>query len=466
MKKEKELDDLFRDKLRNFEQAPPAYILDNVLAGVASAKRKRKLYYWRIASVAAALLLAFVAGWQFNANNGDQLQQIVVAQNNAAENTIEKQVQNASDVIQAASASVVSPGASLQAETIQNVLVGRTSKSVKPLASSDNRRVESPEHEALLKPLKTLYSLIEQDLAYTKQLQERKSGVSTAELAEKTIDQQIMEQNSHALLALNETPKKSKWMVGAHVSPGYSVNKSSHSRLYANNMLNSSTNSPAELGGGVSVEYKRGKRWSIQSGVYYSGLGQSSGNKSNVGNQDVLYNTAASGYFNTPVNIDTKSSRMSVNSSAGVIELSNIPTGIVVGSNFEEKTLNSAVVVSNAEFIQNFEYLEIPLYLRYTLIDARFDVIMLGGFSSNVLVGNQIFVDAGSGRSLVGKTKDMEALNYSGTLGFGLKYDLSKRISLNVEPRVKYFLNSLNSNSSVSYKPYTVGIFTGLSYEF
>jgi hypothetical protein len=90
----------------------------------------------------------------------------------------------------------------------------------------------------------------------------------------------------------------------------------------------------------------------------------------------------------------------------------------------------------------------------------------MGGFSSNLLVGNETYMETGVGRSLVGSTKDMETMNYSGTLGIGLKYGLSKRIYLNVEPRVKYYLNSLNSNSSVTYKPYTIGVFTGLSYEF
>jgi hypothetical protein len=91
---------------------------------------------------------------------------------------------------------------------------------------------------------------------------------------------------------------------------------------------------------------------------------------------------------------------------------------------------------------------------------------MMGGFSSNVLVGNQTFMESGDGKNLVGKTQDMQLLNYSGTLGVGLKYGLSKRVFLNVEPRVKYYLNSLNNNSSVTYKPYTIGVFTGLSYEF
>ena len=91
---------------------------------------------------------------------------------------------------------------------------------------------------------------------------------------------------------------------------------------------------------------------------------------------------------------------------------------------------------------------------------------MLGGFSSNLLVGNETFMENSSGKSSAGKTKDMETLNYSGTLGVGLKYSLSKSIFLNVEPRIKYYLNSLNSNSEVSYKPYTIGVYTGLSYEF
>lgn len=157
---------------------------------------------------------------------------------------------------------------------------------------------------------------------------------------------------------------------------------------------------------------------------------------------------------------------MLMNSSAGVIQFDEVPMGIVLNSSFDGNTLATAVVSSNAKLIQNFEYLEIPLYLRYTLFDSKFDVQMIGGFSTNLLVGNKAFVENSSGRSLVGKTQDMESMNYSSTLGIGVKYDLSKRVSINVEPRIKYYLNSLSSNSSVNYKPYSIGVFTGLSYEF
>ena len=51
MKKDKNLDELFRDKLLDFEKEPPAYLLENILSGVAGARRKRKLVYWRVAGL-------------------------------------------------------------------------------------------------------------------------------------------------------------------------------------------------------------------------------------------------------------------------------------------------------------------------------------------------------------------------------------------------------------------------------
>jgi hypothetical protein len=233
-------------------------------------------------------------------------------------------------------------------------------------------------------------------------------------------------------------------------------------------MLNSSTNNPVDLGGGISVEVKTGKRWSVQSGIYYSALGQSSGNSSYGVQKDNSFADAghASDYFNTNVSIESGSNKMLMNSSAGVIEFSGIPSGIEIAANPEESKMSTAAVVSDARFVQNFEYIEIPLYLRYTLVDSRFDMEMLGGFSSNFLVGNQTFMESDGKNNLIGKTQDMETVNYSGTIGLGLKYGLSKHLFLNVEPRVKYYLNSLNNSSEVTYKPYTIGVFSGLSYEF
>jgi len=470
MKKEKNLDELFRDKLLNYEKEPPSYLLENILSSVSGARRRRKLVYWRVAGVAAALLIAFVAGWQLNDSAIQKTNQVVTAvrpstpEKSSEANQVEKIMpanQSAPAKSQLASTETNSSIRNNQLKSItQSLKVATIVLAAGPVVVASN------DETLLMKPLKSLDRLIYLKTENSTALQDKKSGDDSSGLTQKSIDQQIMEQNKQMLTVENKSKEKTRWLVGAQVSPEYNVSRGSQSQAYASNMLRSSSSNQVDLGGGISVEFKKGKRWSLQSGVYYSGLGQASGNTSSSGSNDLLYANAGSNYFNTPVKVDAISNRMSLNSNAGVIELSKIPSGLVVGNSLEANALNSTVIVSPTSFIQNFDYIEIPLYVRYTLIDARFDVVMLGGLSSNVLVGNQIFVEGASGKSLVGKTNDMQTLNYSGTLGMGIKYGLSKHISLNVEPRIKYYLNSLNSNSSVTYKPYTIGVFTGLSYEF
>jgi len=473
MKKDKNLDELFRDKLLNYEQEPPAYLLENILSGVAGARRKRKLIFWRVAGVAAALVLAFVAGWQLNNRDLQEMKQpVIVGQSSAPEKPSETKIQEKQGAPDGqttpASLQVASNEANSLNRNNNSNSIARSSKSETIALVAESTPVASSNESLLMKPLESFYRLIKSDTKNLNTLQEKKTRDNSSGLIEKTIDQQIMEQNKQMIAVENKSNEKARWLVGAQVSPEYNVSRGRQSQTYANNMLRSSSSNQVDLGGGISVEYKKGKRWSLQSGVYYSGMGQKSGNSSYSISKDYLFASADRGaeYFNTNVSIDATNNKMMMNSTAGVIEFSGVPSGIVLGANLEDKSLASAAVVSDAHFVQSFEYIEIPLYLRYTILDSRFDVEMVGGFSSNVLIGNNTYMESSNGKSLVGSTKDMESLNYSGTLGLGFKYGLSKRIYLNVEPRIKYYLNSLNSNSSVTYKPYTIGVFTGLSYEF
>lgn len=468
MKKDKNLDELFRDKLLNYEQEPPAYLLGNILERVGEERRKKRLIWWRVAGVAAALMIAFVAGWQLNNSSNRGIEQPFVAEQK--QNDVQEKItQPETKPTQVKTAAItedknaVAIDSDNQKQTMQVTRISKSKTTANNQETIEN--TTSPNNLIALAPLKSLYKRLQSESELQTALRQTKKMENQPAFAEKSIDQQIMEHNRLMMLAESKTKEKTRWLVGAQVTPEYSVSKSSHNQQYASNMLASSTSSP-DLAGGISVELKKGKRWSIQSGIYYSGIDQSAGNKSVSDGKSSMDANSGSNYFNTPVNLSPSTSRMTMNSQAGVIELNKIPSGLVLGTSLEDKTFASSVIVSPTSFIQNFDYIEIPLYLRYTLIDTRIDVVMLGGFSSNLLVGNQIFVEDASGKSLVGKTQDMETLNYSGTVGLGFRYGLSKRISLNIEPRLKYYLKSLNSNSSVTYKPYTIGVFTGLSYEF
>lgn len=473
MMNDKNIDNLFRDKLKDLEKAPPAYLLGNILSGAAAARRRRRILYWRVASVAAGLLLAFVAGWQISQLSQQEAQPQVVVSHEASSkgtpdtkdslgSTAEFSAQSTTEKEE--TVSVEKKETSLAASPRENLQMA-SSAAISKKQPSPIEAMELPEDEfAVSLPVKTVKQLENRSEKYTNDLHLKKERNRTSEREIQSIDQQIMAQNEQQLRAQMESRKKNQWLIGANVSPAVSVNRSSHSDQYASNMLNSSNTSPIDLGAGLSVEYKAGKRWSVQSGIYYTGLEQSSGNIASTSRSGYAFADIGAEYFNAPVNMDV--GKMQMNSVAGVIEFKNVPGGVVVGNSIEEKSLSSAVLVTDAKFIQNFQFVEIPLYLRYTVLDARFDVELMGGLSSNVLVGNNTFMDSSSGKSNVGRTQDMQDISYSGALGLGLKYGLSKRVFLNLEPRVKYYLNSLNNNPQVEYKPYTIGVFTGISYSF
>jgi len=381
MIKDKDIDKLFREKLRDYEQQPPAYLLESVLAGVAAAKRKRKIVFWRIAGVAAALLLAFIAGWQVNYLNDENLNQPVVVSRDSstksfdAKNAVAKKeaIQNITQEAKTEKGKTTSGNGvprlltaddtadSATSETADKISLGKSAQLATRVNQPETTDLvnEGPDHSPWLHPLKTISRLIERTDQFANRLHEKKANTSNALQAELTIDQQIIEQNEEKLRLQNDKSKSARWLVGAQVSPAYSVNRSNHSSQYASTMLNSSSNTPVELGGGLSVEYKPGKRWSIQSGVYYAGLGESSGNSGSSARSLDFLASNGSEYFNAPVNI--VANNMMLNSTAGVIELKGVPTGMELGTNLEDKTMASTVVLSDARFIQNFQYLEIPL---------------------------------------------------------------------------------------------------------
>jgi hypothetical protein len=471
MKSNKSIDDLFREKLQRFEQSPPPGLFEEVLAGIAAERSRRRLLFWRLAAVAAALLLAFIAGWQFS--NRDQkltTPPVYTGQNTSASDreTNTSPENKTTEAIRGNGKSTAEEAGRLNLLNEQTGIL----KANQPVASltggSQNTKNQSllrqnSEPPQSIVPIKSLFRLLEQTKNQD-EFREKKILDAHREKLIKTIDQQIMEQNQKNYLAALTASQRGRWLIGAQVSPAYNLEHGSYSQAYASNMIVSSSMNPIDLGGGLSVEYKTGKKLSLQSGIYYAGIGLSSGSSSRSMAMDFISSNGAADYFNAPVTIEAD--KVMMNSSAGVIEMNQIPSNATIGTSMDDKSFASTVLVSDAQFIQNFQYLEVPLYLRYALFNSRFDIEMLGGFSTNFLIGNDAYLQNGSSKSLVGTTRDMRTFNYSGTLGIGFKYGINKHFYLNVEPRVKYFLNSLNTNSSVKYKPYIFGIYTGVSYEF
>ena len=291
--------------------------------------------------------------------------------------------------------------------------------------------------------------------------QERKIAADRLTDAEK----ELIAGNAKILSESSE--KESNWKMGLAVSPGYASQVTGHTQNYARNMTYSGSEGNKNVGGGFSVQYKTGKKWSVESGIYYAQNGQRSSNSPGTTYSNAMYGPAfdtEKSYFNTAVSMSN--GQMAMNSTAGIIEFSGTPRGTELATSVENSYAGSNSLVTSSEFSQVFDFVEIPLYVRYDVIDSKVGVQIIGGINAGIVAGNNVFMENRYGTQNIGKTQDISTLNISGTIGFGLNYDLSRRISMAVEPRLNYYLNSINQNPDVMFRPYRIGVYTGLYYQF
>lgn len=117
------------------------------------------------------------------------------------------------------------------------------------------------------------------------------------------------------------------------------------------------------------------------------------------------------------------------------------------------------------ELNQQFEYLEVPLEIEYRLLDERFSINLIGGASTLILSKDLIQINSRMGRTDLGKASNLNSMSFTTNFGVGFGYNLTKELNLNVEPTFKYQLNGFSSGAS-EFKPYYLGVYTGLRFTF
>lgn len=467
-------DKQLREKLDGFSVQPPPFVWDNVQGQLAVQQRKKRLAYFGWISAAAVVMLAFLAGWYFNNNSEIVTSDVAQQQIVQPEIEAEKGNINKENILSAELAdNQQSDNENIKDESALN-------KSSLLLATSNKLVVTEEKKISVSKPEQIeMERLISLEAQFNLKLPEML-------LAENSIQKNdySLTESDKFVMAVNVGNGNSKntidntWKMGMHISPGYSSHTANHSENYSQNMNYSGENGSGNIGGGFSVQYKTSKKLSVESGVYYAQNGQKSsssydlfsfGNreydKVYAPNSDYQYLSLQVTGFSNAVNISN--GNVSMNSTAGVIEMRGTPKGAEISTELE--AINSGVsntLITNGEFSQVFDFIEIPLYLRYSLIDSKLGLEVLGGLNAGFVVGNNAYIDNSYGLQNIGKTQDISTINLSGTVGVGVNYALGKHISVAVEPRLNYYFNSINNSPEVDYRPYRIGVFTGLYYEF
>jgi hypothetical protein len=215
--------------------------------------------------------------------------------------------------------------------------------------------------------------------------------------------------------------------------------------------------------GGFAVSYKINKRLSVQTGVYYASHGQRIDGISAFGGFGKYFDTKGSSNFE----VMTSSGTVHTNNPDVFLVDNALGNRIITAYTndvFDPNKANLSYI--GGAIIQNFNYLQMPVMLRYKIIDKNLDVNLIGGISSDFLLNNNVFARTAGGKYDLGKTEGMNSLAFSSSLGMGMEYSLSKKISLNLEPTFRYFLNPTKIVSVSGMHPYSFGIFSGISYRF
>lgn len=210
---------------------------------------------------------------------------------------------------------------------------------------------------------------------------------------------------------------------------------------YAQGMVN--------VGGSVKIGYALSKRLTVQTGVSYNRYSQEYGSPKNL-------------KMESPIIDETLT-----NAKSGKILPAQTSAGNLLQSNNTMReasyTLFSATP-TNIE--QAFGYVEIPILLQYNLLEHRlFDFFVKGGIGINRLISNNVY-NTDNGRNKIGQIEGLRMINYTSQLGVGLEYQLNSIIKIHIEPTLKYHLKSLNTDKNFNYKPYAIGLYTGLKVNF
>ena len=267
---------------------------------------------------------------------------------------------------------------------------------------------------------------------------------------------------TYDLLQENITvPDMPRWSISALASPTYNSQFTSSSNQFAQNVIQSDK-ARASYTGGLGLSYRITGRFTIQSGIYYSAIGQELGGMTAYSGYQVIDNSKGDHNFE----VVTANGTVYSNNPDIFLQSDNLPERVQATSNNSIDPVKANLKYVSSDIYQDLTFLEMPLILRYKLIDKKIDLNLIGGVSYNFLVNNSVYTFDNGSRYPVGNTQMLNNVSLSSSVGMGMEYNISRSFSFNVEPTFRYYLNPINSGGTSVFHPYSIGVLSGLSYRF
>jgi hypothetical protein len=243
-----------------------------------------------------------------------------------------------------------------------------------------------------------------------------------------------------------EKEKRSKWAISSNAAPIYFNSMAEGSSLdqqFKNNAKNYSTTLSYGIGGSYMVSNKV----SIRTGINNINLSYST--------NDVMYQTK----LNSAVNNNIPTISRNSNGSNVIFESKNAIKNTLSGD-IENVSINNSGSIK-----QDLSYLEVPVELSYKIIDKKIGIEVIGGMSTLFLNNNTISLVTDGMEMNVGKANNLNNIHFSSNVGLGFKYSFWKNFNATFQPMFKYQIKTFSENSG-NFKPYFIGLYSGISFSF
>jgi hypothetical protein len=459
-------DQFFRERLSVYEEMPVDQVWDKIASRLEVEKRKKLVYLFLRIAAGMTLLFSLGLGYHLIYKSDNQKAEAVITRPSASEKSsvANSGVQKTSNMSE--NQSLIASDKSLKTESKpQQLNDNHTYLYNTSLYNTSNPSLNNTSHADSKTPVLTSMTMLEPSLF---------SVPAPHRLGYRRLSQEEMQEQTAALTANNDEnitdneEKDNPWMLGSEVAPLYSYRKIESDYLSKSSVqdMNKSEQGLMALAGGLRVGYSAGRRLSVQSGLYYSRYGQQKNNGEAVSMDQIAYLDKPNVTY------------LSIPNSTGTIQASDgntsryenvIATSTGTKVDFVNNNGFPAINPGNIQIseggitaVQYFDYLELPVTVKYKIIDRKLSFSFLGGLITNFMVNNGVKLKQDGNVESFGTTRDINKVNYQGSVGLGFDYPLMDRLAISLEPRFRYYLNPIDQRFDVH--PYSLGIFAGISY--
>ncbi|NBC83847.1 MAG: hypothetical protein GVY19_10780 [Bacteroidetes bacterium] len=481
------IDNIFREGLGELNSTPTEDAWENIAGKLKENKRKRRLILLSRAAAIFAFVITLVTGYFISANiNIDKqnaLSDAAVEQKATDSNpdqpvksTPEKNNQNinnnSTDVNPGTAASinkvdkrtpVKEPDAILINNNSTPAAIKRDNQS-QPTGITEKmavtRRIgnlNKAENKEVLLPTgqKTVNPFVSADLSDNNNI-----PVSDRNAVDPYLDE-------YAINALNEEKNKLRFQLSGVATPLYaSVESRPAGERQSLAFLNAEPGDPeinkdalSAYTAGLKFSVSKGRRLSVQTGILYAKVDQRH-------QFEAFERITVSDESTAQNNTDRIISPSPAGAAPPRLGFELDQTGETSEQNdTEENTTRLNQYVQT--ITDDVEYLEVPLSMRYTVINRKLEVNVLGGMATNFLISGRRKTSSSAGiENSSDITVALDKVKYSTHVGIGFEYPIYEQLVFVLEPTLKYYMNSLESINQTKADPFAFGLYTGVNFSF